>query len=42
MIVPGGRAIRTAFAPGRVAPSAVALPVARLLFSRELDRGRSG
>ena len=41
-IVPGGRAIRAAFAPGRLAPSAVALPFARLLMSRELDRGRSG
>lgn len=41
-IVPGGRAIRTAFAPNRVAPSAIALPIARKLMSRELDRGRSG
>jgi short-subunit dehydrogenase len=41
-VVPGGAAIRTAFAPTRVAPSAIALPVARLLMSRELERGRSG
>ena len=41
-VVPGGRAIRTAFAPNRVTPSAIALPIARRLMSRELDRGRSG
>jgi short-subunit dehydrogenase len=42
MVVPGGPAVRAAFAPGRLAPSTVALPVTRLLMSRELRRGRSG
>jgi short-subunit dehydrogenase len=41
-VVPGGRMIRAAFAPNRVTPSAIALPIARQLMSRELDRGRSG
>jgi short-subunit dehydrogenase len=41
-LVPGGVAIRTAFSPNRVAPTAIALPVARMLMSRELDRGQSG
>lgn len=41
-LVPGGRAIRMAFAPNRMAPSAIALPVARRLMSRELDRGKGG
>lgn len=41
-LVPGGRAIRTAFSPNRMAPVAIALPVARRLFSRELARGRDG
>jgi uncharacterized protein len=41
-LVPGGLAIRTAFAPNRLAPSSLALPIARRLMSRELDRGRSG
>jgi short-subunit dehydrogenase len=41
-LVPGGLAIRTAFSGNRVAPSAVSLPIARRLMSRELDRGRSG
>lgn len=41
-LVPGGRAIRAAFAPNRLAPSALALPIARRLMSGELDRGRSG
>ena len=39
-VVPGGPAVRAAFAPGRMAPSTIALPIAKLLFSRELDRGR--
>ncbi len=41
-VVPGGRTIRAAFAPNRVAPSTIALPIARRLFSRELERGRTG
>ena len=41
-VVPGGVAVRTAFAPNRMAPSAIALPVARWVFSGELERGRSG
>ena len=42
MVVPGGRAVRAAFAPGRLSPSAIALPVTRLLMLRELRRGRTG
>lgn len=41
-VVPGGPAVRAAFGPNRMVPSAIALPVARQLFSGELDRGRSG
>ena len=41
-LVPGGRAIRAAFALNRVTPSAVRLPLARQVMSRELERGRSG
>jgi short-subunit dehydrogenase len=39
-VVPGGPAVRAAFAPNRMAPPALALPVARLVMSRELARGR--
>jgi short-subunit dehydrogenase len=39
-IVPGGPLVRSVFAPNRVAPAAVALPLARLVMSRELSRGR--
>lgn len=39
-VVPGGFAIRAAFAPNRMAPPSLALPVARRLMSRELARGR--
>jgi short-subunit dehydrogenase len=37
--VPGGLAVRATFAPNRMAPAKVALPVARRLMSRELRRG---
>ncbi|HEV2772824.1 MAG TPA: SDR family oxidoreductase [Thermoleophilaceae bacterium] len=39
-VVPGGLAIRAAFAPNRMAPASLALPLARRLMSRELERGR--
>jgi uncharacterized protein len=39
-IVPGGLAVRAAFAPNRMAPAAIALPGARVFMSRELARGR--
>jgi uncharacterized protein len=38
-VVPGGPAIRAAFAPNRMAPASLALPVTRVLMSRELARG---
>lgn len=38
--VPGGFAMRAMFAPNRLAPARVALPVARRFMSRELRRGR--
>jgi uncharacterized protein len=37
-VVPGGLTVRAAFAPNRVAPAGLALPVARRVMSRELDR----
>ena len=37
-IVPGGRAVRAAFAPNRLAPAPLALAVARRLFAGELER----
>jgi uncharacterized protein len=37
-IVPGGLPVRAAFAPNRLAPARVALPVARRLMSAELER----
>ena len=37
-VVPGGLAVRAFFGPNRVAPAALALPVARRLMSRELRR----
>ena len=39
-VIPGGMAIRAAFGPNRVAPAALALPVARWVMSGELKRGR--
>jgi short-subunit dehydrogenase len=39
-VVPGGLAIKAAFAPNRMAPASLALPIARRLMSRELARGR--
>lgn len=39
-VVPGGLALRAAFAPNRMAPASLALPLARRLMSRELERGR--
>jgi short-subunit dehydrogenase len=42
MIVPGGPAIRAAFAPGRLSPSTISLPVTRLVMFRELRRGATG
>ena len=39
-VVPGGLAIRAAFAPNRMAPASLALPLARRVMSRELARGR--
>jgi uncharacterized protein len=38
-VIPGGLAVRAAFAGNRLAPAALALPVARRLMARELDRG---
>lgn len=38
-IIPGGPLVRAAFAPNRVVPSRVSLPIARRLFSKELERG---
>jgi short-subunit dehydrogenase len=40
-VIPGGLHVRAAFAPNRVTPARVALPLARRLMSRELDRGRN-
>jgi len=37
-VIPGGMAIRGFFAPNRVTPSRIALPVARRIMSRELRR----
>jgi short-subunit dehydrogenase len=39
-VIPGGRAVRAFFGGNRVAPSSLALPIARRLMSRELERGR--
>ena len=39
-VIPGGLAIRAAFGPNRLAPAALALPVARWVMSGELERGR--
>ena len=39
-VVPGGLAVRAAFALNRMAPASLALPLARRLMSRELERGR--
>lgn len=41
-VIPGGVAVRTAFAPSRMAPPAIAVPITRRLFSRELERGGRG
>jgi uncharacterized protein len=38
-IVPGGPLLRAAFAPNRVAPAWLALPIARRVFAGELERG---
>ncbi len=38
-VIPGGLAVRAFFGPNRVAPARLALPVARRLMSRELERG---
>ena len=37
-VIPGGLSVRAFFGPNRVAPAALALPVARRLMSRELRR----
>lgn len=37
-IVPGGPSVSAAFAPNRLVPSAISLPVSRRLFSKELKR----
>jgi len=37
-VVPGGPAVRVAFAPNRLVPAALSLPVSRRLMSGELDR----
>ncbi len=37
-VVPGGAAVRAFFTPNRMAPSSLALPVARQLMARELKR----
>ena len=39
-VVPGGAAVRAFFAPNRMAPPGIALPVARLLMSGELSRAK--
>jgi uncharacterized protein len=39
-VVPGGLAIRAAFAPNRVAPANLTLPIARRVMEGELGRGR--
>jgi uncharacterized protein len=41
-IVPGGLAVRSFFAPNRIAPPSLALSVARRVMSRELSRGTNG
>lgn len=41
-VVPGGAAVRAAFAPNRVAPARLTLPVARMIMSRELSRTGGG
>jgi short-subunit dehydrogenase len=41
-VIPGGLAVRAFFGPNRVAPPALALPVARRLMSRELRRPSGG
>jgi short-subunit dehydrogenase len=38
-VIPGGIAVRAFFGPNHMAPSGVALPIARRIMSRELDRG---
>ncbi|HVE68400.1 MAG TPA: SDR family oxidoreductase [Solirubrobacteraceae bacterium] len=37
-VIPGGPAVRMFFAPNRMAPSKIALPVARRIMSKELGR----
>lgn len=37
-VIPGGLAVRAFFGPNRMAPSALALPVARRIMGRELQR----
>jgi uncharacterized protein len=37
-VIPGGPAIRAFFAPNRITPSKVAIPVARRVMSKELER----
>ena len=41
-VIPGGPAVRAAFGPNRLVPSALSLPVSRLVMSRELRRGVPG
>lgn len=38
-VIPGGLAVRAFFGPNRIAPAALALPVARRIMSREISRG---
>ena len=38
-IIPGGVAVKAAFGMNRVTPSFITLPVSRMLFAKELERG---
>jgi uncharacterized protein len=40
-VIPGGLATRAFFGPNRMAPAALALPIASKLMSREVERGRA-
>jgi short-subunit dehydrogenase len=42
MVIPGGPAVRAFFAPNRMAPISVALPVAGKIMSKEVELGRDG
>jgi short-subunit dehydrogenase len=37
-VIPGGLMVRLFFAPNRIAPARLAVPISRRLMSRELDR----